>query len=121
MMVVEVDKTPRRTSWDKLVSSLQNSKTPAMPDVEQRQIQVERKNKTPRELRPYTDHNETTTRNKNPKAEEILRETHIHRDRESARKRRAHKLWLLSYCGFVTKARMIALILMKKANHCTKI
>jgi hypothetical protein len=120
-MVVEMDKIPRKTSWDKFVSSLRHTKTPVMPDVEQRQIQVERENKTPLELRPYTDHNETATRNKNPKAEEILRETDIHTNRESARKRRAHKLWLLSYCGFVTKARMIALILIKKANYCTKI
>ncbi len=55
------------------------------------------------------------------KGEEILRETDIQTDRKSARKRRDHRLWLLSYCGFVTKARMRALILMKKATCCTKI
>lgn len=78
MMVVEIDKSPRKTYWDKFVSSLRHTKTSAMPDVEQRQIQMERKNETPRELHPYTDHDETATRNKNPKAKKHYeRQTYI--------------------------------------------
>ncbi len=57
-----------------------------MPDVEQRQKQVERKNKTPRELRPYTDHNETATRNKNPKAKKYC-ERQTYRQTEKAREK----------------------------------
>lgn len=78
MMVVEMGKSPPKTYWDKFVSSLRHTKTSAMQDVEQRQIQVERKNETPRELHPYTDHDETATRNKNPKAKKHCeRQTYI--------------------------------------------